>query len=424
MSKSLRQIFVSVESEENDITDTTVVVSSDQTIEDEVAEVTEAGIEVIEAEDDVEQLHEIAEGLESIVASLEASIEDGGLDAQAAVFMQHAVNGYTRRVGLEAESFIPSLESFGGASGKAAATTISVESVKDKIKQIWQAIKNAVAKAIQATMNFFAKIFGGFEKLKSRVAGLRAEIKKISNNDKPKTDTIKVSGVHLLATSDTVTTQSITSDLTKTASTIDTLFTKYVPGANDVFKGYGDLIKLAIEKKGDVTEQHVKIINNFANMVKSISSEPLIGGYKLNVKDISARNSGTGEKQEIHVPSFERGEVSKTVKEEIKTPSVSEMGNILNSVEKLIDAASKNARKDAIKKMREEREKTVKSIDSTINSANDGAFDKMISKFVFNSSIKHLNKQYEKPLTQASNIAFNVSRAALSVVDRAVKAYG
>ena len=166
MSTSLKSLFISMEDDE--LFDTELVVSPDDTVEQEIAETAEAYAESEQGSDDVTELGDISEGLESIVASMEAAMEDGGLSPQAALFMQHAVNGYTRRLGLDAASITPSMESFGGASGQAAATTISMEGVGETLKKIWVAIKNAVSKAIQAVRNFFAKIFGGVAKLKQR----------------------------------------------------------------------------------------------------------------------------------------------------------------------------------------------------------------------------------------------------------------
>ena len=128
---SLKQLFISMEDEATN--ETELVVSADDTLEIEIAEAGEAEGEFEEQGDNVEELGDISEGLEGILVSMESAMQDGGLNPQAALFMQHAVQAHVGRLGLEASDVTPSMESFGGASGQAAATTISMEGIGETL---------------------------------------------------------------------------------------------------------------------------------------------------------------------------------------------------------------------------------------------------------------------------------------------------
>lgn len=147
-------------------------------VEEEVALAEEEEEAKTEAEV-IDELETAAATLESIALSLEAHAQEGGIDPMAAVYLTHALNGVYDRIGLR--NTTPALESFGGGSSdRLAATTISVEEIKENIKKVLQAIKAAVVKAVQSMLDFFAKVMGGFEKVTARVETLKKKIGELS----------------------------------------------------------------------------------------------------------------------------------------------------------------------------------------------------------------------------------------------------
>jgi hypothetical protein len=419
MSKSLRTLFVSVE-DENDINETTLEVSSDNTMEEEVSEVAEAGIEVIEAEDDVEELHEIAEGLESIVASLESAVEDGGLDAQAAIFMQHAIHGYTRRVGLEADAIVPSLESFGGASGKAAATTISVESVKETIQKIWQAIKNAVAKAIQAVTNFFAKLIGGTKKLKERSKALAKSVKELSSKKVDAEARIKVPATNTLRYKGKVDVSSINTGMTALVSAMDK------KELTSMAKEYYTNVSVMLDKGEELAKQgEEKLIAQLAKgnatvdlMSKAATSIGLMSGdatFKSNA-------SSEGGVDTPSFPTLQKG-VGSSIAEgtEISVPKQSELETILKNVDAVIKSIEG---KDAvIKSITAERDRSIKAGDKLAKKAADGKLETYVKQAQVQKALRMANFDATSLVRQLSSHGFNVARGGLALVDRSVNAY-
>lgn len=417
MSKSLRTLFVSVE-DENDINETTLEVSSDNTMEEEVAEVTEAGIEVIEAEDDVEELHEIAEGLESIVASLEAAVEDGGLDAQAAIFMQHAVNGYTRRVGLEAETIVPSLESFGGASGKAAATTISVEGVKETIQRVWQAIKNAVAKAITAAKNFFAKIFGGVKKLRERHGALSKTVNDLSG--KKAEGKIKVAAANTLRYNGKVDASSVATGLKNTAEVGDKVFNKLTAGAASFYSNAAQKIanKDALEKSD---QNALEALLTEANAKFVVASKEITSYTKAMAGDASFKSEG--KESSSMIPTLKKGVIGSNVNEgiEIDVPSQSDLKSMLDSLDTIIKLMEN--KKSTVESLSTAREETVKKTETFVKMVSTGKFDEKLTNAKVSWALRSVNSDLTRPINSFVSYAFTVVRAGLAYVDRAAKSY-
>jgi hypothetical protein len=419
MSKSLKNLFISMEEEGNDVNQTTLEVSADNTMEEEVAEVTEAGIEVIEAEDDVEELYEIAEGLESIVASLESAIEDGGLDTQAAVFMQHAVDGYTTRVGMEATAIVPSLESFGGASGKAAATTISLEGIKETIKKIWQAIKNAIAKAIAAVKNFFAKIFGGVKKLKERSKALRSEVKKLGNK-KVKTDAkLKVPGANTLRFNKKVDAKSIATGMDKLVQALEkkeltqSAITYYDQIATVLDKGE----ELAKDGEEKFMAALAKGKESIASMKSVISLGLMSGDATLEVVKTSEEGIET-----VGIPTLTKGKGGDIEEgKEESVPKADELEAILRGVDKVIKAIE--SKDGIVKNIITARDRAIKAGDKLAQKAADGKIDRYIKGAKVQVAMRMAARDAVRPVTQLSQHGFSVARAGLAYVDRAIKLY-
>lgn len=160
-----------------------------ENLETELLEVQESAEEGTTEEADLAEAADTAEALESIVISLEACAANGGLSREAAQALGTAVDHMTSRVGISKKAIV-SLESFGGTSSRVGATRVAMEEIKDQIKKIWEAIVNALKKAVAWVADHFNKVFGAAEKLQKRAEAIskaadgvtgKAENAKITN---------------------------------------------------------------------------------------------------------------------------------------------------------------------------------------------------------------------------------------------------
>lgn len=418
---SLKGLFASLE--DDALFDTELVVSPDDTVEQEIAETAEAFGEAEQGGDDVIELGEISEGLESIVASMEACMEDGGLTPQAALFMQHAVNGYTQRLGLSASAITPSMESFGGASGQAAATTISMEGIGETLKKIWMAIKNAVSKAIAAVRNFFAKIFGGVAKLKQRADALEKAVSELSADGKGK---MKVPSANTLRFKGKANTGDIINGLKATKKMGDSVYGEVVTQAQGFYKqavdkvlNRADLndgaeaeIKSALGKaEGDIHTVYAKV----TNVTNVVSGDAVFKASHTGNAEAGAQSGST-------VPALVKGYGFKAVDDaghEIDVPKKAELQSILSEVKGLI--AQMESKKASLEGLSKAREEALKATETKVNTwaskAKEGAKQGLAGLIM-----RKVNMDVTRPVNQFYSHEFNVVRAALGLVDRGVSA--
>lgn len=419
---SLKQLFISMEDEATN--ETELVVSADDTLEIEIAEAGEAEGEFEEQGDNVEELGEISEGLESILISMESAMQDGGLNPQAALFMQHAVQAHVGRLGLEASDVTPSMESFGGASGQAAATTISMEGIGETLKKIWLAIKNAVSKAIQAIKNFFSKIFGGVGKLKSRHEALKKAVKEIKEE---KGDKIKVPNANTLRYKGKADMGSILAGLNATLNVGGDEIKGLIDSAQDYYDTRVPRLLDRAETNDFAREELQKALTETTEGVEKVFEKVVNVGNVMS-GDAVLRVEGTksmekGSDTNMSAPKLVKGYGFKAIDDagtEISAPSKAELQKVLDVTGKLI--AQLEEKKKPLEKLTAAREKALKATETKVEgwtkkikeSAKQAAASMIMRKANFDIS---------RAVNQIYSHEFNVVRAALALVDRGVAAH-
>ena len=140
-----------------------------------MAEVAEAGneIDTIEAGMDkaevvVEQLEEINDGLDAVVA------EDGGLTEAGAGVVEASLEGLRISVGFAPRAKRMTFEGFKDKAKRPELTHYVQEGIKETLRAIWVGLVNAFQQAIAAIKRFFAAMFDGAERLSQRAQKLVA----------------------------------------------------------------------------------------------------------------------------------------------------------------------------------------------------------------------------------------------------------
>lgn len=419
---SLKQLFISMEDEATN--ETELVVSADDTLEIEIADAGEAEGEFEEQGDNVEELGEISEGLESILISMESAMQDGGLTPQAALFMQHAVQAHVGRLGLESSDVTPSMESFGGASGQAAATTISMEGIGETLKKIWLAIKNAVAKAIQAIKNFFAKIFGGVGKLKSRHEALKKAVKEIKEE---KGDKIKVPNANTLRYKGKADIGAIISGLQATLSVGGESIKGMVDSADDFYAVRVPRLLEAAETNDFAREALQKALTDATdgvdNVVLKLASVTAVMSGDAVIRVEGGKSMEKGTDTNMSAPKLVKGYGFKAIDDagtEIDAPSKADLVKVLDLSGKLI--AQLEEKKKPLEKLTAAREKALKSTETKVE-----GWTKKIKESAKQAAASMIMRKANFDITRAVNQIysheFNVVRAALALVDRGVSAH-
>lgn len=415
MSTSLRQLFVSME--DDTLNETDLVVAADDTVEQEIAETAEAFAESEQGSDDVVELGEISEGLESIIVSMEAAMQDGGLNPQAALFMQHAVHGYTRRLGLNASQITPSLESFGGASGQAAATTISMEGIKETVKKIWQAIKNAVMKAIAAVKNFFAKLVGGAKKLKGRVEALKSQLKSGHTGE----GKIKVPSPDVLNYKGKSDIGSINTGFGLLVPMVEDSWSDIVNGAEKYYSHWGSVLTDP-KTQGALEESAINSAVESADKEFAVVSQKVVARSKeaLGGYFFEAGSTGTPAGDDATTSTLTLGRKKNSTSEgvEIDAPNGNELNTTLGYCDSIVSTLI--AKSQYLSKLESARDKAVAQTEAFVKAAETGKLGKAWSQAMVNRGMRKATKDLTRPLLQVNNAGFAAVRAALTLVERSL----
>lgn len=177
LNVSMEGIDPNASQEINPVTEETIVAV------DEVLEEARGDSAIVEEHDvAVDELSQAADSMESLIASLESAIADGGMGPQAADIHGRALAIATRRLPIDAAEFTVSTESFGGTGDKLQASMEALEGAKALLSKIWEAIKNAVQGAWAAVKNFFATmgksgpaVVAAGQSLKQRAAAAKGQ---------------------------------------------------------------------------------------------------------------------------------------------------------------------------------------------------------------------------------------------------------
>lgn len=165
--------------------------------ENDLMEAAQEADVVEEGSDDIEELVETSEALESFLAAAQAASKQGGWTTQEAAAHDLGINIVMGRIGGGSRDVMPSLESFGSSRERINATTSVENRITDTLKQIWEAIKRAVNKVIAFVRKWYLKIADGATRLKKRAEAIRKKAENTNGSAKDKKIRIPLSQLHI-----------------------------------------------------------------------------------------------------------------------------------------------------------------------------------------------------------------------------------
>lgn len=349
---------------ENENTDITLEDANiDLAVEQAAGDIERADRSVEMSSLEQEELESAAMTMESVALSLEEAIADEtGLSRREAAAHRQTIQAV---LGDALPMPVASLESFGGDSERFDATQLSLEGIKDTIMKIWNAIKRAVANAIRAVADFFAKLFGGAKKLREKA---EATLKKVEDAEREgKTlegdkveDAKGLDRIHYMGKTGMV-------DIAKGMKAMtDQLVTTTEAQAEAAAKFYKELAKGIKDRKenADLAEAAANSSGYTKSTTKSVKTGAVLpGGKQVQVTtNKSFDGSKTdGERNEGGIPSIKLIDVSKNNTPSEKFATGVKLGDLksgLNTIiallKKMEDAkkareALKDAREDVVK---------------------------------------------------------------------------
>lgn len=307
--------------------ETTIVVEAGE-LESAVVDIIDAGTASERADGQIEDLLEVAQGLENLLDIATESLQAGGLTTTDAKLFKIAVESYSSRVEGLTFSPTPALEAFGGTASRYETTTVAMEGLVENLKAIWEHIKAAFKKAWEAIKSFVSAMSNGMKALETRAKALTAAVDKTKGKAEGK---IAVNG-GALAYEGKTDIKSIVKGLKATAVIVESVVTKGVIVCDNIY----DQIEANL-RDGSAVLDIEKAFKNERLKVGAIS-----GGY--TVSDLlEIAKDGAGSSTEIDVPALgdikslglAALDIAKVLNDEWKTFST--MVNRAQEVERAID---------------------------------------------------------------------------------------
>lgn len=387
------------------------------TIEYASLEMAEVASDLERHEQAVVELEEIATGLESIAESMEASLEQGGMDPVAAQFAHHAVGAYTERLGMEAADQLPALEAFGGDTGRQTSTQVSLESVKERAAQIFEAIRRAIEAVIKAVGDFFTQLFSNAEKLGKAV---EATIKKVDEAKGSPKGKVRVPNVDTIGFKGSAAIGEITKGIKATDNVYKIMSGEYL---DTVSKGQKELAEhLSKNVSADTMEAFSSAFTRYSTWAKDMKqSADKAEGEVSGGRTITIEVKGEGDSVETEI-KFDKAEGAKKIdNNEIDTPNAADLKAMLGAAKDL--AGSLKASEGAVKKAMGAYREAAKAANDLAKDAKGGklgeAWNNAKSKWLANRTSKNL----VSPVQRLSSHSWSVTRGAISVAEASLKNY-
>lgn len=375
------------------------------TVEATPLEVTHSFEQLELAEDEVMTLESVVASLEAIEAEVTASLEAETLTPQAVRFVNLALAANGGQLGLEAEQFV-SLES-------AEDATVSVEGIQDTIKKIWQAIKQAIAKAVTALQDFFAKLMGGVKKLRADNKDLIKAVGDLKEEDMPKEMTI--ANGQALALGGEVTQAGIAEGFKVSKQYGDTLFGTYATEATGFYKFITTTIKGIDELSAEELEALDPEIGKATEKASAVMGAATVGKGVM-IGDKRGQVSFTTPPSIGHNVNARHVEGSVT----IPTPSKEELISQLKAIDEIL--ALIETKRDAIKKLNDSRVAASKETDKLVQAASSGKVNELVTGARVNIIMRAVNKNLGNVISAYCAFNFTSARVFQKAVAGVVKA--
>lgn len=378
-----------------------VIEDSDQA----VAEIIQEHHEVEGVSDQVDDLIEVAESLESIALDFESFAGNGGMSQGVAVQYNRTVGRLCRSVGLEGITLSPSLEDFGGEGTRVGATTASLEGLRDQLKVFWAAILNGIKKAWVAVSNFFTNLFAEVPRLQKRAAALAKAAGEAKGAAAGKWEAPAGAAIHVGGKADAA---SVKKGLEALKGAIDTVFKDTVSAAPE----YYGKIKAASEKLRTATPDADQIDSIMVTTKSAFKYEsPEVSGGKK----IKPSTGYAGGLEVVEASGYSKGETD--------IPSAADVKAIAGDVESLLSVIA--GKKSAVGSVASAQKEATAAIDSAIKSLKEaGNKDDAAKAAVAKKLMKAAATNLSGFIGKVSSLGLTASRGALAYGERAVKAHG
>lgn len=379
--------------------------------------------EMLQHEDKMDYLETTIVGLENIHEHV-AGRQCAGMSEAEAKLMHDGMANLLSPLGMEFSVVGGAVEDFGDEAGAVMATTASVEGIKDKIKQIAEAIRKFITKAIEKAKQMFRAMslrFGKLEKngkalANAKVEGTAEKVKGVSDKfcigSKVATakDIIALTAMLKKAASD----KSIEKSVDALAAKLKEMagkekleaadYTEINTVAYDVFEA----LTAPYGVKKAATKDQIKKAG-FGDSYNEVQvSDTLVGGFTFVV-------GMSSDEKKFNSPKF------KVIREESKVKSEDEFDAVGQAEINAIGGAIQDLAKTAKELSESYSTKTEDTLISAVKELGDKSEEGVVSDMI--ASIRGYSALLRNHKAGACSMAMGVGHAAYNFGVKSIKAH-
>ena len=371
-----------------------------------------------------EDLDHAADTVERIVSSIEARKQEDerGLTRADAEAYQLA---FYAAVGEGLSNPVSSLEAFGSDSERARATDISLEESKGKLKQLWDAIIDAIKKGVEAFMDFITKFFDSLDKMQKRAQDLQKQAKQASDADPGE---IKIPKAKQVAFGGSVDPDSVQSGYQAVSNELLSVNEQLVSNAEAYYKVLGDQFKDAGNKSPDevASELQETLDKAWQEMTKAVGED---GGDSVTL-ELPGGKQLTVEREEVELgeSKIKRMKPPKISSAKGSDPSESaspmgkgDLAGFLNGIASKIEQIQSQEKTQ--KQLAETRKNLQKQGQEVIKASEDGKLGEAWDSAKLRVWLRFANMSYDSAAGKIDNYVFTYFRALLAYAEGCVEAY-
>jgi hypothetical protein len=383
--------------------------------EADLVEATDISADVEAGVQEVDQAMADAETLERIAGTAEEANADGGLDPVAAEIAEVAVEAIYSRLGISiAKTNYPALESFSGRSSRGRATSLAVESIREKIGDIWKAVKAAFARLVDFVKNVYQKLTDANRKYHARANALLAQVNAAKEEPSGK---VKAKGILKGALAKDK--AEVLANVGSAAEQVES----YNVALTDVLAGAKEIVETVKDKKYANDElRSAALPKALAKGIDSLRAKtgPDKGAIHGKIQVTMGEDApGTWDSIKGFAVSVKESVVSDAP--ELEALSLAEIKTVVKGVKDILEVSAKQ--KAAIASF----DAVTKSIDEIIRAvpeAGKGGDERKTkdNAIVARNAVSKLGSQSVSLYTKVGKIAIDIAAAGLEYCERSLKA--
>jgi hypothetical protein len=366
--------------------------------------------------------------LSLVATSLESMVSEG--KAMSPVFAQTAQFSVTSISGGALPSDLISLEGYTGTAEE--QTQLSLEGLKDKLVALWEKIKLAVKRAIQAVADFFSKMMGGMKKLEQKVEVMSARADVLQKQVRSTDVKMSITNVDRLMLKGTVSPRIVQDGLKIMYQEVYSSTTEYTGIVGGYQKQIENMLSGGAENSDTpaaIAEANSKMTSQSVRVFKKLTGNTELPGgraIRIDMYDTTEKKNVPKDMSSKFLSAIKvvdhPGVKNPPSKVEADIPTPRWVGDRLKEVSKFTQAYSKDKREQRIDEFAKMKASTMAKLEKQLEGSSDKAIGEAANR-ILRSVLDAVQKDYSASIARLDAYVFRYMRAVVAYLEDCLTAY-